>query len=185
MKDTPRTVLVVGVGNPDRGDDGVGPLVAKILADILPTGVAIASPTGDLLNLVPAWSGFDAVICIDAAAPLTTPGRIHRFDLARTALPQWLNRASSHAVGLVEAIRLARVLQQAPSEMIVYAVEGARFAIGAPITPEVADAAVKVAGCVVAEVARLRQNSNGTFERRGPAVVDAGSFGPDSANSQR
>jgi Ni,Fe-hydrogenase maturation factor len=37
--------LVVGVGNDDRGDDGVGPLVARLLACALatdpPAGVAV------------------------------------------------------------------------------------------------------------------------------------------------
>ena len=160
MKGTPRRVLVVGLGNPDRGDDGVGPLVATKLADVLPTDVTITCPGGDVLSLIPEWPGFEAMICIDAAAPLTTPGRIHRFDLARTALPRELNHASSHALSLVEAIRLARVLQQVPQDIIVYAIEGASFTTGAPMTPKVAGAAVKVAGRVVAEVARLRQSSN-------------------------
>ena len=69
-----RKVLVVGLGNPDRGDDGVGPLVAKELSGVLPTDVAITWPNGDVLSLIVAWSGFDAVIFIDAAAPARTPG---------------------------------------------------------------------------------------------------------------
>ena len=52
------------------------------------------------------------------------------------------------------------MLQQVPQDIIVYAIEGASFTTGAPMTPKVADAAVKVAGRVVAEVARLRQSSN-------------------------
>ena len=161
MKEAPaRRVLVVGLGNPDRGDDGVGPLVAKELPGVLPTGVAVTWPSGDVLGLIAAWSGFDAVIFIDAAAPATTPGRIHRFDLASSELPRELNYASSHALSLADAIGLARVLRQAPQDIIVYAVEGASFACGAPITLEVAAAAAEVAGRVVAEVARLRQNSS-------------------------
>ena len=78
-------MLVVGVGNPDRGDDGVGPLVATKLAEVLPADVTITCPGGNVLSLIPEWPGFEAMICIDAAAPLTTPGRIHRFDLAGTS----------------------------------------------------------------------------------------------------
>lgn len=161
MKETPaRRVLVMGLGNPDRGDDGVGPLVAKELSSVLPTDVAVTWPNGDVLSLLVAWSGFDAVIFIDAAASATTPGRIHRFDLAKTELPRGLNYASSHALSVADAIGLARVLRQAPQDIIVYAVEGASFACGAPMTPEVAGAAVKVTGRVVADVVRLRQSSN-------------------------
>jgi len=161
MKEAPaRKVLVVGLGNPDRGDDGVGPVVARELSGVLPTDVAITWPSGDALSLIAAWSDFDAVIFIDAAAPARTLGRIHRFDLAKTELPRGLNYASSHALSVADAIGLARVLRQAPQDIIVYAVEGASFACGAPMTPEVADAAVKVTGRVVAEVARLRQSAN-------------------------
>lgn len=155
-----RSALVMGLGNPDRGDDGVGPLVAKELSGLLPTGIAVTWPGGDVVSLIAAWSGFDAVILIDAAAPATTPGRIHRFDLARTELPRGLNYASSHALSVADVIGLARVLRQAPQDIIVYAVEGASFACGAPMTPEVAAAAAEVTGRVVAEVARLRQGSN-------------------------
>jgi hydrogenase maturation protease len=155
-----RQVLVVGVGNPDRGDDGVGPLVAKELSGVLPTGVAVTWPSGDAMSLIAAWSGFDAVIFIDAAAPTTTPGRIHRLDLAGAELPRGLNYASSHALSIADAIGIARALRQAPQDIIVYAVEGASFARGAPMTPEVRAAAAEVGGRVVAEVASLRQSSN-------------------------
>jgi hydrogenase maturation protease len=167
MKAAPRNVLVIGLGNPERGDDGVGPLVAKKLAALLPADVAVASPSGDVLNLITTWAGFDAVICIDAAAALSAPGRIHRFDLAASELPGELasisthasSHASSHSFGLAEAIGLARALQQAPRDIVIYAIEGASFAVGAPITPEVAAAAVEVTGRVAAEVGRLRRNS--------------------------
>lgn len=154
----PRRVLVVGLGNPDRGDDGVGPLVAKELAGLLPADVAIASPGGDVLSLIAEWDGFDAVICVDAAPPLTVPGSVHRFDLATTELPRDMTSTSSHALGLADAIGLGRVLQQAPRDIIVYAVEAVSFAGGALMTPEVAAAAAEVVSRVVAEVAMLRQS---------------------------
>ena len=80
------------------------------------------------------WAGFDAMICIDAAAPLTAPGRIHRVDLAASELPRNLSPRSSHALGLGDAIALARVLQTAPRDITIYAVEGAAFDGGAPMT---------------------------------------------------
>ena len=63
-------------------------------------------------------------------------------------------------LGLAEAIGLSRVLRKAPRDIIVFAVEGACFAAGAPMSPEVAAAAAEVAGRVVAEVERLRRSSN-------------------------
>jgi hydrogenase maturation protease len=156
MTKAPRSLLVVCVGNPDRGDDGFGPLVAKTLAGALPADVKLTCANGDVLGLIPEWSGVDGMICIDAAALLTTPGRIHRFDLATTELPRDMAPPSSHALGLAEAIALARALEQAPRHIIIYAVEGASFAAGAPMTPAVAAAAAEVVGRVVAEVQNLR-----------------------------
>lgn len=158
----PRRVLVVGLGNPDRGDDGVGPLVVEKLTGLLPADVAVAASGADVLALMAEWMKFDALIFVDAAAALTTPGRIHRFDLATADLPRDATLTSSHALGLAETIGLARVLRQAPRDIIVYAVEGACFAGGGPIAPEVAAAAAEVADHVVAEVMSLRRSSKRT-----------------------
>lgn len=154
---TPRKVLVVGMGNPDRGDDGVGALVARRLAGRLPADVSIVVRSGDALSLIEDWAGFDALVCVDAAAPVDTPGRIHRIDLASDELERDVSLASSHAFGVAQAIELARTLGLAPRDMIVYAIEGVCFEGGAPIAPEVLAAAADVAGRVAAEVRRLRQ----------------------------
>jgi hydrogenase maturation protease len=73
-----RKILVVGAGNPDRGDDGIGPVVARQLARRLPADVTVLTRSGDMLALVDDWAMFDAVFCIDAAAPIGVPGRVHR-----------------------------------------------------------------------------------------------------------
>jgi hydrogenase maturation protease len=153
----PGKVLVLCLGNPDRGDDGVGALVARNLRGRLPADVQVLARSGDMLSLIEDCAGFDALVCVDAAAPVTAPGRIHRFDLARDSLPRDLSFTSSHAFGLAEAIELARALQRAPQTIIVYAVEGGCFDGGTAMTPAVATAAAVVADRVVAEIVRLRQ----------------------------
>jgi hydrogenase maturation protease len=151
-----RKVLVLALGNADRGDDGVGARVAAKLAGRLPADVRLKTRAGDMLSLLDDWAGFDAVVCVDAAAPLTAAGRIYRIDLATNELPSGLKTASSHAFGLAEAIRLARTLGCAPRDIIVYAIEGRGFDPGAPLTCDVAAAADDAAGRVIAEVERLR-----------------------------
>jgi hydrogenase maturation protease len=153
----PCKVLVVGMGNPDRGDDGVGALVVRSVAGRLPADVSLVVRSGDALSLIEDWAGFDALVCVDAATPVTMPGRIHRIDLASDQLVREMSFASSHAFGVAEAIELARTLGLAPREMVIYTIEGASFDRGASITPEVAAAAEEVAGRVVAEVERLRR----------------------------
>ncbi len=149
-------VLVIGLGNPDRGDDGIGAVVAQALVGRLPPDVAVKVRRGDLLALIQDWEGFEAIVCIDAAAPMGVPGRICRVDLNSSELPRTLSFTSSHALGLPEAIELARSLQLAPRQIIVYAIESDSFGSCAPLTPAVAAAAHVVADQVVAEVDRLR-----------------------------
>jgi hydrogenase maturation protease len=150
------TVLVAALGAPDRGDDGVGPAVARMLEGRLPPQARALARRGDMLALIDDWAGCDALICIDAAAaPQPTPGRIHRIDLAQESLPQDLSFTSSHAFGLPEAIALARALNLAPETIVVYAIEGRCFDAGAKMTPEVLAAAGEVADRVAAEVLRL------------------------------
>jgi hydrogenase maturation protease len=152
-------VLVAAIGNPDRADDGVGALVAAKLAGRLPTDVALIARRGDVISLIDDWACFDVVICIDAAASTGRPGRIDRIDAVADDLPQAASFASSHALGLAETIMLARTLGSLPGIVVVYAVEGACFAGGAAMTPEVMAAAAKVADRVVAEVGRLRRRA--------------------------
>ncbi len=150
-------IMVVGVGNPDRGDDGIGPLVARRLAPRLPADVALRVCRGDVLALIDGWAGYDALVCIDAAASMGIPGRIHRIDLGVAPLPRDLAPISSHACGIAEAVALARALDCAPSRIVVYAIEGSCFEAGAGLSREAVQAAHDVAIRIVDEVAALRQ----------------------------
>jgi len=146
-----RRIMVVGIGNPDRADDGAGLAVASHLAGRLPNDVALIARSGDILGLVQDWIGYDALICADAAAPMGQPGQVHRLDAADGKLPPGTSLTSSHAFGLAEAIALARELQLLPPTVTVYAIEGACFNAGAPMTPEVAAAVGQVAGLIAAD----------------------------------
>ncbi|MEF2071818.1 hydrogenase maturation protease [Consotaella aegiceratis] len=152
-----RAVLVLGIGNPGAGDDGVGPAVAQMLQGRAPSGVVVRARQGDMLALIDDWQGFEAVICIDAASGESGTGHIHRFDLTHggRADLQALAQTSSHGFGLPEAVELARVLGRTPGRLIVYAVEGASFEPGAAMSPEAVSAAKAVAEHVLADVERL------------------------------
>ena len=52
-------LLVIGIGNPDCGDDAIGPLVARLLAGHVPPEVAIIERAGDMLGLIEDWTGRD------------------------------------------------------------------------------------------------------------------------------
>ena len=151
----PRKVLVACLGNPDRGDDGVGAAVAEKLKNLLPAGASLVIRRGDMLSLIDDFAHCQALICVDAAAPIDAPGRIHRIDLTSEELTRELLSASTHGFGFAEAIELARALGQAPQDILVYAIEGACFDTGAALTPAVMGAAEETAQLVAVDVNRL------------------------------
>lgn len=147
---------MIGIGNPDRGDDGIGPLVVRRLAGCLPHDVEIIERAGDALALIDDWAGRDVVILVDAAAGAAA-GRVHRVDLLTETLPIEMSLSSTHAFGVAEAVGLARSLDLLPVRLIAYAIEAAAFAPGAPVGAAVAAAADEVVARVAAE---LRQPEN-------------------------
>ncbi len=149
-------ILLVGMGNTDRGDDAVGPVIADRLAGSLPADVTVMRQNGDALALIDAWAGYDAAILVDAAVSGAGPGRIHRIDAVADALPSHLSLSSTHAFGLADAIALARVLERLPRAVIIYAVEAACFDGGSPLTPAVANAVPDVVARIRTEVRTLR-----------------------------
>jgi len=152
---SPAGVLVVGIGNPDRGDDGAGPAVVDRLRSRLPEGVRVLECSGDVLDLIDQWTGFATTLIVDATAPGGRAGRIRRLDLVSQPLSADFSRNSTHAFGLAETVELARTLDRLPGQLIAYLIEGERFAIGAPLSPAVAAAVDRAAERILAELSRM------------------------------
>jgi hydrogenase maturation protease len=147
-------VAVIGVGNDLRGDDGIGLAVTRRLG--APAGIDVRQEEGDVAALIEAWHGRDAVILVDAMRSGAAPGTVRRLDVSSDPLPARLCRSSStHALGLGEAIELARALERLPGRVIVYAVEGRRFDAGAGISDDLAAVVDDVAAAVASEASAL------------------------------
>ena len=97
-----------------------------------------------------------AVVLVDAVRSGEAPGTIHRFDASAQALPAAAWRRAGHAVGLAEAIELARSLRRLPPRLIVLGVEGERFELGGGHSAAVAAAITPLTAAVRAEVRALR-----------------------------
>jgi len=132
-------VLVVGVGNPLRGDDGAGLEVARRVRDqARGHGFEVRELRGDATGLHDAWHGREAVVLVDTMRSGARPGAIRRLDASNEPLPapQRNGPTSTHAAGLAETIELARALGRLPARLIVYAVEGRRYDVGAGLSDE-------------------------------------------------
>jgi len=153
-------VVVLGIGNTARGDDGAGRQAARLLRPLLPGKVEVLELDGEATAILAGLENADAAYLIDACvsgsgAPLGTlppPGTLHRIDAAEGALPHSRSDISTHGFGLAGAVELARVLGKLPPRCIVYAIEAESFEPGAPLSAAVAAAAVLAAERIKTEI---------------------------------
>jgi hydrogenase maturation protease len=124
--------LVIGVGNPGRGDDGAGPEVARKVR----TAEAIRHHSGSY-ELIDLWEDADEVVVVDAARSGAPAGTIHRIEANHDALPGGLLATSTHSVGVAETVELARSLGRLPPRLLIYGIEVSDVTVGARLSPEV------------------------------------------------
>jgi hydrogenase maturation protease len=152
MSNRPRCI-VLGVGNPDRGDDAAGRVVARDLRSLSLADVAVIEHDGEATALFAQFDGAAAAFVVDASASGAAPGTIRRFDVSAAPLPDLAFGLSTHGFGLAMATELARALGQLPPRCIIYTIEGGSFQLGASLSAPVATA-------VAAVVQRLRAELN-------------------------
>ncbi len=148
-------IVVIGIGNAFRGDDGAGLAVARAARALLPAAVEVVELDGEPARLVEAWDGAAAAFVVDAVRSGASVGSLHRLDAIEEALPRWAPSGGSHALGAAEAVGLGRALDRLPAHLVVYGVEGATFDEGASLTPEVAAAVPVAASLLAAEAGAL------------------------------
>jgi len=137
-------ILLIGIGNEYRSDDGAGLAAIRALkAKGLP-GTHFKECTSDGADLIEMWSKAQIVILIDAVSSGAHAGTIYRFDARTRSIPACFSFHSTHAFGLAEAIELACELNLLPPILIVYAIEGKNFATGMGLSPEVEKAVQQV-----------------------------------------
>ena len=143
--------LVIGVGNPDRGDDAAGLAVARRIRDAAPRDVTVTELDGDQLKLLDAWDGADEVYVVDAVCSGGQPGTAYRFD-GSGPLGARFRQRGTHTFSLAEVIELARALHRLPARLAGYGIEAATFAHGASLSPEVEAAVQAVTGQILGEL---------------------------------
>ena len=143
---------MIGVGNPYRGDDGVGKYIAGKLAAFDLPGVTVETQSGEGATLIDCWQFFDRVYLIDAVAPHGSPGQIHRIEAHKEPITIRFSHTSSHGFGVLDAIGLSRALEKLPEELIVYGVEGVCFDEGAELSEEIEAAANLVVEQILDEI---------------------------------
>jgi hydrogenase maturation protease len=119
----------------------------------LPSAVELDRREGEPTAVLAAFEGADMVWLVDAVCSGVRPGTVHRLDATVQELPSEVFRTSTHHVGLAEAVELARALGRLPRSTVVYGIEGASFAVGDGLSPDVAAVIDSVAAAIREEVA--------------------------------
>src|SRR5215469_15743769 len=120
-------ILVIGIGNPHRGDDAAGLAVAKrIRAATLPGEVTVRELVGDQLALIDEWTGATDVFVVDAVSSGGAPGTVYRFYDVE-AITETFRHRGTHMFSLADVIELARALDRLPRRLAGFGIEGAAF----------------------------------------------------------
>ena len=129
-----RGVVVAGLGNEYRRDDGAGPAAVSMVVQQCP-GVTVVGPLDDPLDLLGLWDRAALAVVVDAVSSGSPPGTVRVVELDPTAPTPSRDRGASglnstHGIGLAGVYRLARAVERAPSRVVVVAIEGSDFAQG-------------------------------------------------------
>lgn len=131
MSDT----VIIGIGNPLCGDDGVGialleTLTGRVAADCVDAGTSA-------MQVVHALAGRRRALLLDCARMGLTPGDIRRFTLDDIADEQILPRLSMHEGDLLTFLTLARQLGDAPASLVLFGIEPDNVEMGMALSPAI------------------------------------------------
>jgi hydrogenase maturation protease len=148
-----KPILILGLGNPLQGDDGVGCRVVQALEGrTLPGDVEVmdgGTPGVGLLNL---FEGRRRVIIVDAAEMGEAAGSVVRFRPEDVTLTGSAQRFSLHRSGVADALALARELKLELPEIVVFGVQPERVDWGEGLSPHVQAAVPQVIEAVLNHV---------------------------------
>ena len=117
-------ILVAGIGNPIRSDDGIGPYICQCIEEKGMAGVTTAIYHQLHTELAEEFLKFDAVIIADAAVE---GNAVDFYPLTeKTVSPV----ASSHHVNAALLVSLAKNLYQKELNVLICSVRGHDFEIG-------------------------------------------------------
>jgi len=167
--DTPRATLVLALGNPLMGDDGLGAAVLARLREAWEWASDVELVDGETwgLRLLPLVEDAGRLLLIDAIDVGAAPGTM--VSLEGPELPRVLRgKTSSHEVDLGDVLALAELRGAMPPTLRALGAQPACVAFGAPLSEA-------LAGIVspLAEAARLQLADWGHAARAREARVRA------------
>ena len=148
-----KLILILGLGNPLQGDDGIGCRVAQELEKReLPNDVEVMDGGTPGVGLLNFFEGRKCVIIVDAAEMGIAPGEFRRFTPREITLTGSQERFSLHRSGVADALALARELKIELPEIIFFGVQPASVEWRDALSPQVQAAVPRVIGAILNEL---------------------------------
>lgn len=143
------TTRVVGIGNPLRGDDGIGVAVIGLLEMMpLPDDVEVVDAGQAGLALVGLMEDVDKVVLVDAVDMGGMPGDVTAFHLEDVLIEEEETDCSIHHARTGTAIRLANALGCLPLDVTVIGIQPGQMNWGAGLSSEVKRAVHQAASMI-------------------------------------
>lgn len=160
MSEWREAILVLGLGNPLRGDDGAGCRVVEELARReLPPGIELLDGGAIGLGLLDLLEGWERVILVDAADMGQRPGEFVRFTPDDVRLAFTPDSFSFHHAGLSEVLALADALGRPLPEMVIFGIQPQKIGWGEGLSLAVETALPALIDAVIEEVNTLPAGS--------------------------
>ena len=146
-------VLVIGVGNPYRRDDGAGVVVIDRLRQQGHPDIEVVEESGEPVALIARWTDHPFVIMVDAVTSGAPPGTIARIECSNGTWQQGtsVSAASTHGLGIADAVELGGVLKRLPERLLIFGIESADVSNGRGLTSAVAAAVDDVVRAIADE----------------------------------
>lgn len=146
--------VVIGLGSPIMGDDGVGlAALARLRDEWQLDGVELVDGGTWGLSLLPVIEDADRLVLLDAIAAHAQPGDL--VELARDQLPIYLSRKlSPHQVDMKDALAVAEWRGRLPAEVVAIGVQPHVVELSTELSPAVARQMDVLVRAVVAQLER-------------------------------
>jgi hydrogenase maturation protease len=153
----PRGILILGVGNLLRKDDGVGvQAVQRLQALPLPGGVTVVDAGTAGVGLVDILEGYERAVIIDAADMGLQPGSVAKFRPEATQFRTPDFQLSMHSADVAGALELARALGRQLPELAVIGVQPRDTTWGTEMSVEVLAEMRHIVDLVLEEIGYCR-----------------------------
>jgi len=146
-------VVILGVGNTIRADEGIGVHVVDALERdyALPEGVMAIDGGTSSMEMLDDLSNLDFLLVIDAVNDGKPPGALIR--LAGDDVPVFFRRnLSPHGIGLSDVLAALEFLGASPKETLILGMQPVSMDLSMELTPEAAARVPELVAQVVAEL---------------------------------